>query len=207
MNPADENWLLEIRNRYQNDRFLYEVFERQVYKEALKYNGNRINTVLDIGARYGEFSFYMYPISSQIYAVEPEVRNFGELKFNIELHKLNKIKYFDFALSNTNATAPLRITGDTGGHSLVDEQPHDFIIVPTKTLKTFMEEQKIEHIDVLKIDIEGGEKRVFMDEEFREIAPKIDFIIGEHAGGGVSDRLVETGFKYEVKGEVFIAQR
>ena len=47
------------------------------------------------------------------------------------------------------------------------------------TIEEFFKENKIEHIDVMKIDVEGAEYIIFADNSFKNIANKIDFIIGE----------------------------
>ena len=52
-------------------------------------------------------------------------------------------------------------------------------LVKCKTLDTVFKENKIEHIDVLKIDVEGTEHMIFGEKSFGNVAPKIDLIIGE----------------------------
>ncbi len=79
-----------------------------------------------------------------------------------------------------------------------------------------MEEEKIDHVNLLKMDIEGIEFELFGSESFAKIAPKIDTIVGEiHSYSGrnpmqLVDALKTNGFEfYKVANDaqLFIAKR
>ena len=68
------------------------------------------------------------------------------------------------------------------------------------TFDTLFANEKIEHVDFMKLDVEGSEVEVLSSEGFRKVAPKIDLIVLEiHAWNGrhpnqVKDALRGNGF-------------
>lgn len=180
-----------LRDKYEkidDERFFKEVFVDEEYKSALDI---KADVVVDVGALAGEFCAYIYPKAKVIYAIEPFPDHYKELVENIQEFNLTKIKPFNIALSDTNDFQSLKTNKARGGHNLSPGEDEN--LVQTKTLAVFMQEQNIKHIDILKIDIEGGEQYVFGSEDFADVADKISFIIGEHLEGQ-RDRLKSFGF-------------
>lgn len=182
------------------ERFFGEAFIDQVYKEAL---GRKADVVVDVGALAGEFSAYIYDEAKQIYAIEMYSGAYKELTDNIKEFKLNKIKPFHLALAATNGETQIRVNQvERGGHRLEDGDMVE--TVRTITIDKFMDEQGIDHIDILKIDIEGIEEQIFRSQGFHNVRDKISFIIGEHGG---TDALGDYGFKVQSRGPVWIAEK
>ena len=129
------------------------------------------------------------------------------MEANISEFNLTKIKPYKLALSNYNGEGTL-VIGSRGAHRLVLGEGSDKTeIVQVKTLATFMKDEEIDHIDILKIDIENGEDDVFTALDFKNVANKISFIIGEHLGNIMSDALRKNGFIFIDKSGGFIAER
>ena len=100
------------------------------------------------------------------------------------------------------------VIGTRGSNRLVTGEGSDKTEkVQVKTLATFMKDEGIDHIDILKIDIENGEDEVFTAPDFKDVASKISFIIGEHAGSVVSDALRKNGFSFFDYPHGFTAER
>ena len=195
MNNIDK--LLEKYKNIEGERFFAELFNRNEYKATREI----YDVVLDIGACAGEFAAYIYDISKTIYAIEPHSGHYKELEDNIKEFELSKIKPYKLALSNQNGLGRLSL-GGRGSHRLgIDGEETE-----TKTLATFMKENNINHVDLLKIDIEGGENSVFNSDDFKEVVDKIDFIIGEHLSGLV-EKLQNYGFKVSIDGVNYIFKR
>ena len=158
----------------------------------------KLKTVIDLGALYGEFSFYVQDMVDKIYAIEPLPPAYIELEENCD--RFENITPYKFCITNENKDRYIEGLADGGAHTKFDVRK---TTTPTykvegRTLATFMKENGIEHVDALKIDIENHEKYVFNAEDFHEVAPKIDFIIGEHLGDKNLRKLLESyGFKYE----------
>ena len=128
--------------------------------------------ILDIGACDGssvqDFK-RLFPDSS-IYSFEPYSTSFNNLK-NIS-KGYNNVKIFQVALSNydglmdfyvnkskaTNSLFKAKLTSSfIDDHSVFEE----CIKVPAMTLDFFVMENMIEKIDILKLDVQGGELMVF----------------------------------------------
>lgn len=173
-------------NKYLGDRFVKEVFTDSAY--------NLDFTVIDVGALSGEFSFAIAPFAKVVFAIEPNSKGYKELEDNITSFDFTNVKPFKIALSDKDGEDTLNNTG-RGGDDLGKKEPNsgDTEIVTTQTLPTFMKNNEIQHIDILKIDIEHGEGRVFTADGIEECLKDIDLIIGEHLEG-VEAILIHSGF-------------
>ena len=179
--------LLEKYKKIGGERFFAELFTNNEYLLARKV---KADVVVDVGACAGEFSAYIYEQAGIIYSIEPYSEHYKELEANIQEFNLTKIKPFNLALFSENGERKLAI-GARGSHRLATEGTE---VVKTKTIKTFLEENNIDHVDILKIDIEGGENEVF-NIDFAKIAGKFSFIIGEHLAGTPEQNLLNCGFR------------
>src|SRR3990167_2178645 len=189
-------------------RFIDEVFEQEVYKRACPQL-----TIIDLGAYEGEFSFYCLNFAKRIYAFEPDPRPFKVLEERVKKYELGKIiKVYPMAVSATDGERVLYASG-AGGSRLIaaDDTDHSGdkkVKVKSVSLKTFLERNKISKVDILKIDVEGVEDEIFQSEAFREIAPRIESIIGEDHQDSLDSSLETAGFKYDYYGgHLFTARR
>jgi len=88
-------------------------------------------------------------------------------------------------------------------HQAVNDQSSKPEKVQAITLEKLFEDEKIEHCDLLKMDIEGTEYEVLGSDSFANVSPKIDAVVGEtHAWAGrnpnqLRDSLENNGFKYQ----------
>lgn len=122
-----------------------------------------IKTVVDVGANVGQFSMMIndrFPLA-QIYVIEPVPKTLMALRKNLGDNP--NVKILTKAISDFNGTNKIefneqnsltsRFIGDLG--TLLEK-----IDVETQTLDSFIEENNIDIIDVLKIDVETYEKKV-----------------------------------------------
>lgn len=193
-----------LLSKYRNipdERFFKDIFLGNEYFPVLQA---KADVVVDIGACAGEFSAYIYDHAGIIYALEPYSEHYQELEENIREFGLTKIKPYRLAISDNNGEQALKVI-NRGAHSLsfVRDGKETTTQVPTKTLATFMTDEGIDYIDILKIDIESGEDTVFRAHDFVSIKDKIAMIIGEHLGR-LADHLDSLGFKWEKEGSNFI---
>ena len=161
----------KYKEKYKDDRFYKEIFIDEIYGPL--YNKKK-DIVLDVGAVAGEFSFWID--GGTVYAIEPQHEYYKELEDNINEIGTTNIKPFKLALAGENGAKNLTI-GARGGGQLGGDRGQQTI---TKTLATFMKENNIDHINILKIDAEQGENEIFNAPDFKDVADKIDCIMGEH---------------------------
>jgi FkbM family methyltransferase len=146
----------------------YEPISFELWKNACRSS----QTILDIGANTGLYSLIAKTInpSSQVYAFEPLPSFNQALKENIRLNHYD-IQVIDQAVSNFIGTAefyvPQRGQGNLYSSSLSLEhyenhQKSTPIVhqVQVTTLDTFVEEQGIQSVDLVKIDAEGQDANV-----------------------------------------------
>ena len=173
-----------------------EIFVRDCYKQALR---KKDMVIIDIGANMGLTALYFKDHAKVIYAIEPSSQSYQALVENTKAYP--NIKTFNLAIAHENGPVKLH-TNDSGGvpdsvfgNGGIEE------IVQGVTLEKFMTDNNIDHVDVLKVDCEGAEYLIFPSFEFKRMAPKIDFIIGEaHIIGDAQPAflplmLEDSGFK------------
>jgi len=125
--------------------------------------------VLDIGANTGLFSLITKSLNSEsiVYAFEPVERVFEKLESNCKLNNFD-IKCEKLALSNNNGEATIfDLEGEDHVYSVtINKNLNDpnvatkEVLIKTKRLDTFIEENKINQIDLIKLDVETHEPEV-----------------------------------------------
>jgi len=196
--------LTSLLEKYKGDRFFDEVFVKKIYQPVWELG--ELNTVVDLGACTGEFSYWIYDRAKIIYAIEPVEKYFDEMKQTVDEYKLNKIQVYNLALGSFDGRGYMNETKTKGGATLMQDSQVTKNQIEIQTLATFMRKNQIDSIDVLKVDIENGELAVFSAPDFAQVADKINFIIGEH-GGGLEQILSSFGFKYRQYPKGFIFER
>ena len=189
-------------------RFVDEVFDAEIYRSSVPQL-----TIIDLGAYEGEFSFYCFNFAKKIYAIEPDPRPYAILEKRIKDYDLgNRIACFPIAISDSKKERIFHASG-YGGSRLLAENDAEYpgkekMKVQSMSLADFMEENNIEYVDILKVDIEGGEDELFNGLEFAKVAHKIGTIVGEiHQGFEIQKSLEKYGFTYEPWDHGFTAKR
>jgi FkbM family methyltransferase len=135
-------------------------WEPQTYTIMSKFL-NVDSIYCDIGAWIGPTVIYASRLCKQVICFEPDHIAYRYLRWNIELNDLFNVTSFNIALANSIAIRKMSAFGGKFGNSetslLNDNQANKGIDVLTLTWDTFIDISKIDKIDFLKIDIEGGE--------------------------------------------------
>jgi FkbM family methyltransferase len=152
----------------------------------------RLNTCLDVGANVGLFSIWANKFFKTIYAVEANPNTYSVLEQNIKNNNLTNVKIFNKAICGDNKMRRISNDQSDGGNRLVGD--NEGVEVEGVTLAKFILDNEIEHIDLLKIDIEDGETEVFNSPDFLDIADRISLITGEHYNN-IQSSLANAGFK------------
>ena len=194
--------------------FFYQKKKNSFLKKKIPKN---IDTLIDVGAHHGDTISEFLKIFQikKIYAFEPSKKNFEKLKKKTEkIEKQNsvKIKIYPYGLGKKNDI--MQLTEITDGVSNTFNnlnmnskylKKKKFITtffgmkrfikdeVPTKIipLKEIIKEEKIERIDLIKIDTEGFEYNtlVGMDREIK----KVRFVLFEHH----YDNMIIKNYKFK----------
>ncbi len=120
--------------------------------------------IVDAGANIGTSSIYFakkYP-DAKIFAIEPEQNNFVQLEKNTDHY--SNIKTVKAALWGEEGGKIIqdRLTGSWGYtiSETLEKTESTGQIIQCITIDGFMEQNGLNNIDILKMDIEGGEKDV-----------------------------------------------
>ncbi|MFA5317851.1 MAG: FkbM family methyltransferase [Patescibacteria group bacterium] len=143
-------WKLEMLT----DR--YEPETTALFKKIIKPG----MVVIDIGAHIGYYTRLFSKLTGaegKVISFEPEPDNFQLLQKNTA--NLKNVKLFNLAVSDqNNKIAFFKVKNSTGCHSIIPTDNADKIIISAITIDNFINQNDIK-IDVIKIDIEGGETK------------------------------------------------
>ena len=146
--------------------------DRSIAAEIFKFREYRIaenvirqaKIIIDVGAHIGLFSLYCHAINplAKIFALEPEPNNIKRLTKTLALNTVLSAKILPVALAGKTGKGRLILTPDSHNHYLgTADALEEGIIVKTLTLSALKKQEKLKQIDLLKMDIEGGEYDIF----------------------------------------------
>jgi FkbM family methyltransferase len=122
----------------------------------LNYDLNENSVVFDLGGYKGEFASDIYcKYSSSIYVFEPILEFYNIIKFKFS--NSSKIHAFQFGLGGRNENLKISLTDNS---SSIFIESNKFEIIQLKSIIEFINEYNITKVDLIKINIEGGEYEV-----------------------------------------------
>ena len=170
----------------------HEPITTQLLTKELK-NGM---VCLDIGANIGYYACLESTIvgdDGMVYAIEASPLNFQTLKKNITLQGKSNIKFYNFACGDKEDTMTFLTTEKSNRSKILDEdtvfENKDKIKyedkVPQKTIDSFLEEEKINKVDLIRMDTEGYEYKILqgMKGTLLKFKPLISFELHKEALG------------------------
>lgn len=141
----------------------YEPQEIKFINKEIKLNKHKV--FLDIGANIGLFSLDIASNNPDVftYAIEASPRVFYYLTKNINQNKLTNIEPVQTVLNDTELAEINFYSNEIafGTGSLSPVFTKDAEVVSSTTIDLFLTSKNIEHIDIIKIDVEGYELQVF----------------------------------------------
>lgn len=178
--------------------FMYnEIFNHKVYD----FKSDKQNPVIiDAGANVGLSTIYFkqtYP-GADVIAFEPDSKIFRVLKENISLHEIHDIQLENRALWKEEGELFFDSEGADAGR--ISTTPQNKIKVSATVLSKYLHQ----HVDFLKMDIEGAEFEVLRECESR--LKNVDKLFVEYHNftkepqrlGEILEILKKAGFKYYI---------
>jgi FkbM family methyltransferase len=124
-------------------------------------------TFIDVGANMGCFTLLGAQLvgpSGRVIAIEPAPDNFKYLQRSIESNGYSHVRALPIALSDHAGTAKLQILPLSTAHTFTQLKPQysnlPKVEVPIETLDSVVAEQKLERVDMVKIDVQEWETEV-----------------------------------------------
>ena len=140
---------------------VYEKAETRFFQSACRDG----MTFLDVGANLGYYTALAARAvgpNGRVLAVEPDPDSFGYLEQTIAANAVGNVEAFPVAASDTPAMLPLYISTDNRGDNRLyapdEERPQ--VEVEARPLDALLRENKIETVDLIKIDVQGYEPKV-----------------------------------------------
>jgi FkbM family methyltransferase len=124
------------------------------------------SVVLDVGSWSGVLSLYAAKTAQEVHALDPDPVCFKELETNIALNPAlsKKIKAYKTAISDIKETLCLSARdayGQSSSSILKRKRDREYsLLLETNTLADFLETEQIEHVDFIKMDVEGAEFKI-----------------------------------------------
>ena len=150
---------LLVRPESTDRRLVKQIFGDGEYRPI---DGWTYRTVLDCGANCGLFAAYAQSQGGAILqayiGVEPDPESFDILSEMLQIRGMRSIsRLFQAAVAETDGTARFDTTGDSWVHRLADQGS---LQVRTLSINSLLDRAGLAEVDLLKLDIEGGEKAV-----------------------------------------------
>ena len=153
-----------------------EIAETEIIKEIVKPG----MCILEVGANVGYYTILMGKLigkTGKIYSYEPYPRSLDILIRNLKLNNLtDTVEVYGLAVSDVNTVTKLYLGSATNVHTLMNsktvDSDSDYIDVETKDIREILVNLD-RNIDLLRMDIEGYERRVFnrLNSDIKEFLP------------------------------------
>ncbi|MDX2470600.1 MAG: FkbM family methyltransferase [SAR324 cluster bacterium] len=146
--------------RIKRDPFLraYQQWVKDKGDRTLRldYPLNESSVVFDVGGYEGDFAQKIFDrYQCNVYIFEP-VKSFYE-EITTKFKGNDKIKVFNFGLSNQDGSLEINLSAD-GSSVFAQSKIQETIVL--KDIVAFIKEEKVEQIDLIKINVEGGEFQI-----------------------------------------------
>jgi FkbM family methyltransferase len=196
---------VDLRTGMGTSIYVYKCWEYAV-TELLKAALRPGMCFFDIGANIGYYSIVAAARCGRVYAFEPVPKLFETLQENIALNPRFDISPIPIALARYTRPTTFFVVDDPGnqGLSSLNESPGaQPIRIQAQSLDDFVTKQRVDRIDLMKVDVEGAEVQVFQggtEALGSEAAP--DIIFECHPGAASHETLRSFGYRiYEFRGQ------
>jgi len=140
---------------------VYEKAETRFFQSACRDG----MTFLDVGANLGYYTALATRAvgpNGRVLAVEPDPDSFGYLEQTIAANAVGNVEAFPVAASDAPAMLPLYISTDNRGDNRLyaSSEKRPQVEVEARPLDALLRENKIETVDLIKIDVQGYEPKV-----------------------------------------------
>ena len=138
-----------------------EVLQEREYRFCEEIIKSATTAMVDIGGHLGFFSLYASVLNPKvpIYTFEPHAGNYALLKENLKQNRVKNVFPKNLAVSHQLGEVELKISQEDLNHSIIHaiEGTGETQKIGTITLEKILERNRLEQVDLLKMDCEGAE--------------------------------------------------
>lgn len=203
-----------IKKDSSDSRVFEQIILNEEYKTVLdeiKKRNIKVETILDLGANIGLSSIYLFAhlSPSKIIALEPSNSTCNRLERNVE--HIASIKCIQKGIWSKNTFLKPDLSfrdGEDWSFRLVEDNEKSEDGIEVTTINQLCKDENIRVLDLVKMDIEGGEAEVFQNGEL-DWLDKTNIIALEihdefECRTDIERKLVEHGFDIFHSGELTI---
>lgn len=151
---SNDKYLQNYKDELQRLRSIPWFKDRGDETLRLDYNLTKDSVVFDLGGYEGKWTQKIYDkYRCNVFVFEPHELFFRTIVSRFE--DVPEIEVFNFGLSKKNQTLPFVVSGASSS-AFIDNKGVETTI-KLINISTFLQEKKINKIDLMKINIEGGE--------------------------------------------------
>jgi FkbM family methyltransferase len=169
---------------------LWDRWERQYIRKVLKPG----SVFVDVGSNIGAYALWAADVvgpTGRVVAIEADPLTIEVLRRNVQLNDLESvISVYHVGVSDRDEILQVdRRCGDMGVTRLVPNQHGNGPEVACRTLASVLTSAGIDHVDMLKIDVEGFEPRVlgrYFQETRQQPRLRATHLLVEIEGGPLS---------------------
>ena len=177
---SKNNSTLDFRNglilNFESNDATKHIFSEIFINECYPVNKDPINEkiIIDVGANIGLFTFYskIKCPNAKIFSIEPDPKNFKLLLENRRHNNLlQDVIPLDYAITSDSNNNSFYLSDNPGWSSLYNTRGAKggkMVRVKSLTLSSLLHHYKISFIDLLKIDVEGAEYDIILNDNFIE---------------------------------------
>jgi len=144
----------------------YDYYEQRLFSmSAFRYKPQEGDVIVDIGAGMGEEAIVFADLvgaKGKIFSLEANPVIFNILNHVLGLNKITNVYTFNKAISDSDRSVTIHVSdtsylGGTIGHEKSKAEVENFEVEGVR-LDTFLANNRIEKVDLLKVNIEGAER-------------------------------------------------
>lgn len=126
-------------------------------------NAYNIANIIDVGANFGYHTLlFSKKCYGNVYAFEPQIQNFKLLEENIKINNIQNVIAFNYACGDDNCEIKMPIINCNYNVNMGDITPNLDCIHNNYSItrSVLLDEMNFPQIDLIKIDVQGWEKKV-----------------------------------------------
>lgn len=187
---APETFRSAVRNGVKYDLDINKYIDHSLYFGFYDYSLDKLlnlaegkKVVIDVGANIGLTAVNIAKIlpDAKIYGFEPDKDNISRAEYLLKINHVENCRLINSGLGNERKDAKLfKVQSDNPGMNRILKESEEitdvtFSEITVVTLDDFAKENKIENIDLIKIDVEGYELKVLegASEIIRDSSPDL----------------------------------
>ena len=163
--------------------------------------GEKILTVVDVGANVGKWSLLAVERFPEATVLALEIVPATAAELRVRVQGRERIRPFDLGLADQSGTLTIRYNPAVSAHSTLTDYPYTWkgekIECPVIRGDEFLARERIQHVDFLKIDVEGAEHLVLRGLEVSLREGRIRFVQFEYGPRNILTRFLLKDF-YEL---------